>query len=86
MATDGDIIQLWNSFPNKGQPEAIVRLYRLGENMGIAAMEKELLSDSTIEAATKAFFGMRKHSKAGIITLRAIMREAIYLAKEKAGK
>ncbi len=45
-------------------------------------MEKELLSDAIIEAALKNFAWGGK--RANIITLRAILREAIRLAKAKA--
>lgn len=95
MATEEEISQLWNSFPKKlKQEEAIVRLYRLaekeGRQAGMSAMEKELLSDATIEAALQAFgFGRHKRDsvkRAGIITQRAVLREAIRIAIEKMKK
>jgi hypothetical protein len=89
MATDGEIIRMWGGFSNMEQKEAAVQLYRHAEKAGgkdaIAAIEKELLSDATIEAAAKTF-GLGRKSKAGTITLRAIFGEAIHIAKEKIGK
>ncbi|MFH1471249.1 MAG: hypothetical protein ABIF01_05855 [Candidatus Micrarchaeota archaeon] len=89
MATDDEIKRLWKNFPDKtGETDAIVHLYRLAENegkqAGISAIEKELLSDSTIEAAMRTF-GWGKNKKASIIASRALMRTAIDVAKKKIG-
>ena len=61
MAADDEIGQLWDSFPEKMKqtPEAIIRFYRLAENAGnqagILAVEKELLSDATVKEAINVF-------------------------------
>jgi hypothetical protein len=59
--------------------------FKHGFEAGISAMEKELLSDATVEAALQPF-GWAHTDKRTLITLRAVLREAIHLAKEKAGK
>lgn len=91
MATDGEIIRMWESLPKDLKPqEAAAQLYRIAQEAGkkdcLAALEKELLSDATIEEATGLFFGLGRYKKAGTITQKAIMREAFRLAKEKARK
>lgn len=90
MATDEEIIQLWGSLPKKTKKaDAIIRLYRMAENegrrAGISALEKELLSDSTVGAALQAF-GWGRKNKTSLITMRAVMREALRMAKEKTEK
>jgi len=90
MATDEEILQLRASFPAKTKPdEAVIRLYRAAGNAGqqaaLSAMEKELLSDATIESALKTF-GWGRRNRTSLITMRALMREAFRLAAEKAGK
>ena len=85
--TDEEIIHFWSSFSKNMKPaEAVVSLYHHAENAGrqagISAVEKELLSDSTIEEALQSF-GLGRKKKASTITTRAIMREAFRLAKEK---
>jgi hypothetical protein len=89
MATDEEILRLWGTLPKtEKSDEAIIRLYRIAEDAGrqagLSAMEEELLSDATIKASTEAF-RWGKRSKASTITLRAVMREAARIAKEKAG-
>ncbi|MDO8633745.1 MAG: hypothetical protein Q7K34_00440 [archaeon] len=83
MATDEEVMQLWNSFSGMKQPEAIIRLYRLaedsGKQAGILTLEKELLSDATIEKALQNF-GWGRRMKSSTITVRAIIREATRLA------
>ena len=59
MATDEEIMQLWNSFPKKTKASAqeIIKFYRLaeaegekaGRQAGIEAVGKELVSDATSE-------------------------------------
>jgi len=87
MATEDEITRLWGSFPEK-KAEAIIHLYRLAENdgkqTGISVMEKELLSDATIEAAIRTF-GWGSNRKASVIASRALMRAAIDIAKKKIG-
>ena len=82
-------MQLWNRLPKK-KTGAIIRLYRLAENAGrqaaLSAMKKELLSDSTIEAALQSFGWGRRYKKASLITQRAVLRETVRLAAEKMGK
>ena len=90
MATDEEILRLWATLSKTGKSdESIIRFYRLaeyaGRQAGLSAMEKELLTDATLEASTEAF-RWGKRSKASTITLRAVMREAARIAKEKAGK
>ncbi|MFA6048410.1 MAG: hypothetical protein WC792_00490 [Candidatus Micrarchaeia archaeon] len=90
MATDGEIIQLWKSLPEKTRnTEGAIKIYRLaedaGRNEGISAFEKELSSDATIETALKTF-GWGSRFKGSLITLRAVLKEAGRLAREKAGK
>ncbi len=90
MATDEEILKLWGgSAKKKEDAQAIVRLYRLAENTGrqegSSALEKEILTDATIEAAY-GLFGFGKRDKRSTITQRAIMREAFRIAREKAGK
>ncbi len=87
MATDEEIMRLWGRFPKTGkQPEAIIRLYRAAENegkqAGLLSLESELTSDATIESALKTF-GWGRRNRTSLITMRALMREAIRLAKEK---
>jgi hypothetical protein len=89
MATDEEIMQLYNSLPQKQQAESIVSFYRLAEIAGkqaaILEMEKELVSDATIESAMKTY-GLGRRMKASTITMRALLKEAIYIAKEKLKK
>ncbi len=90
MTTNGEIMKLWGSLPKSiTQDEAIVQFYRAAEAAGrqqaISAVEAELLSDSTIETALSSF-GLGRKKKASTITTRAVMREALRIAKEKAEK
>ncbi|GEM_PF-2074803 len=93
MATDKEIRQLWDSFSEKmKQPDTVIHFYRHAENEGkqegLLEMEKELVSDSPIEAAIQVF-GFGRRNKAGTITQRAVIREATRIAIEnikKAGK
>ncbi|MCR4369477.1 MAG: hypothetical protein NUV67_06245 [archaeon] len=85
MVTDEEIIRLWNGLSDAEKKEAAIRMYRMGENAGISAFEKELLADETIETALKVF-GWGRGKKSATITTRAIMREAARIAKEKAQK
>ena len=91
MATDEEILRVWGSLPNKmKRDEAVIRLYRAAEeagemaarSAGIAAIGKELLSDATLEAAMNSF-GWGRRDKRSTITMRAVMREALRIAKEK---
>lgn len=91
MATDNEILELWNSF-SKGEENssfAAIRFYRLaekeGKQAGVLALEKELLSDETILAAMHVF-GWERQKKSSLITLRAIQRETIKLAMAKVKK
>ncbi len=59
--------------------------FKRGFEAGISAMEKELLTDATVEASLQPF-GWAHKDKRTLITLRAVLREAIRLAKEKVGK
>ena len=96
MATDAEILKLWNSLSAKKNPQdAAIELYRLAQDAGkqecLAVMEKEMLSDAAIEEAIKLFgFGGNKKSgtitRMSVITQRAIIREAIHIAKERLGK
>ena len=88
MASDEEIIKLWGSLPKGSkQAEIIISLYRAAEKEGrqeaILALEAGLLSDASIEAAMQTF-GWGRKDKRSTITMRAVMREAIRLAKEKA--
>ncbi|MEK6953573.1 MAG: hypothetical protein AABX01_01080 [Candidatus Micrarchaeota archaeon] len=90
MATDEEILQLWEKLPKKKErAQDIVRLYRLAESAGrqeaVLALEKELLLDATIESALKTF-GWGRNSRASIITTRALLREAARIAIMKVGK
>jgi len=90
MATEKEIKQAWERLP-KGisQPDAIVRFYRMAENAGekecLSGMEKKMLSDSTLKAALQTF-GWATRSKLGVITLKAVIREVLLIATEKAEK
>jgi hypothetical protein len=48
-------------------------------------MERELVSDATIEKALH-IFGWDRRGKSSVITVRAVMREAARIAAEKASK
>ncbi len=90
MATNGEIIKMWNRLAEGAkQDEAIVQFYRAAEAAGrqqaISVIEAELLSDSTIETALSSF-GLGRKKKASTITTRAVMREALRIAKEKSEK
>ena len=91
MATDEEIIQKWKSIAGeKEKAMAIIGFYRAAEDAGklsgrqaaVSAMENELLSDATLESAIAAF-GHGRHDKRSTITMRAVMREALRIAKEK---
>ena len=90
MASDEEIIQLWGSFPKKkARSEAIIGLYRMaedaGKQVGLSALETELLSDATLESAMNSF-GWGRRDKRSTITMRAVMREALRIAKDKTEK
>lgn len=89
MATDEEILQSWNSLEKMKQNEAIIHLYRLaeaaGRKTGISDFEQELFSDPTIEAALKNF-GWGSRMKGGLITQRAVLREAVRIARERLKK
>ncbi len=90
MATDEEIIQLWNSFPKKmKEDDAIIRLYRLAEDTGkkesSLSIEKELVSDSTIETAIKTL-GWGRNNKASIVAQKAVLRQVLRIAMEKVKK
>jgi len=83
MATGAEIMEKWESVSKEKKPsEAIVLFYRMAEKDAIAEMEKELQSESTIEEAIK-MFGCGRKSKAGMITVKALMNEAIHIAKSR---
>jgi len=90
MSTDEEILKVWNGFsePEK-KKNAVISLYRTaeeaGRQAGLAALEKELLSDDTIQDTLKNF-GWGRGSKAGFITQKAIFEEATRRAMEKARK
>lgn len=88
MTSNDEIVKMWEDFPGgKGREEAVISLYRLAESSGrldgILAMEKELLSDATLEAAMQTF-GWGRQKRASIVTLRAILKEAANIAMDKA--
>ncbi len=93
METDEKIMRAWDGFRKKmNEKEAIVGFYRLAEDAGrqdgISALEKELLSDTVVEATLQTFgWGMRSRTsvryRTSVITQRALLREAVRLAMEK---
>ncbi len=88
MATDEEILKLWKNTSGNGKQEqakAIIEFYRLAEKEGVERLEKELLSDATIDAALKTF-GWGRGDKRSTITTKAVVRETLRLAREKAGK
>lgn len=86
MATDGEILEKWEGISKVGkQSDSIIQLYRMAEKDAVAAMEKEMQSEATIEEAIRTF-GWGRKSRASIITVKALMNEAMHIAKGKAGK
>lgn len=90
MATDSEITKKYASFKNTMEKDdAIISLYRHAENAGrqegISSLEKELLNDSTIEAALKTI-GWGRGRKESLIATRAVMRGICQIAIEKIKK
>ena len=58
-----------------------------GFDSAISAVEREILSDATIGACMGNFgWGSRAKDKRTIITMRAVIRELVRIAAEKARK
>lgn len=87
MATDEEIKKLWGGLSK--DPGGAVTLYRIaekeGKQAGIFELEKELLSDATLESAAKVL-GWGKGSRMTTIASRAFFRAALDIAKEKVEK
>jgi hypothetical protein len=84
MATDTEILDLWNNPPIRmKKEEAIISFYhqarKAGAQEGMLALEQELLTDATIETALKTF-GWGRGRKESLIATRAVLRGAIQIA------
>ncbi len=86
METDEEILKFWKSFPKKANCGEVAEFYRAAKLAGkkelLGDLEKELASDETIESAMQ-LFGWGRKSKASTITLRAIVRELLRIARQK---
>ncbi|VVB57675.1 Uncharacterised protein [uncultured archaeon] len=90
MATDDEIKQSWKRLGASGkEADAAVQLYRQAERegrlAGISALEAELSSDAAIQSALDTF-GWGRRNKTSLITMRALLREIVRVAREKSAR